>query len=118
MSVDPIVLLTIIGMAVVTYATRIAGFALLSRSVMSGRLASWLSYVPGAVLMALVAPAAVPTGVMAGVHGESGALTGGIPEAVGAAVTAAVALRFKNLLLAMVAGVGTVWLLRQVIRGI
>ena len=117
MSVDPMVLLTIIGMAVVTYATRIAGFALLSRSAMSGRLTSWLSYVPGAVLIAIVAPAAFPTGVEVGVRGESGALTGGLPEVVGAAVTAAVALRFKNLLLAMVAGIGTVWLLRQLTGG-
>src|SRR5687767_11765975 len=103
MSVDPLVLATIISMAVVTYATRVAGFALVSRAALSGRLAAWLSYVPGAVLMAIVAPVVLPTGVTEGVHGVSEALTGGVPESVGALVTAAVAARFKNLLLAMVA---------------
>jgi uncharacterized membrane protein len=115
MSVDPLVLATIVSMAVVTYATRVAGFALLSRTGHAGRLAAWLAYVPGAVLIAIVAPAALPTGVRAGVLGESGALVGGLPEAVGAVVTAAVAVRFKNLLLAMVAGVATVWLLRRLL---
>ena len=117
MSVDPVVLATIIGMAVVTYATRLAGFALVSRAALSGRLASWLSYVPGAVLMAIVAPAVLPTGASGEARGVSGALTGGVPEAVGAVVTAAVAVRFKNLLLAMVAGVATVWLLRRLLGG-
>ncbi|HET9494245.1 MAG TPA: AzlD domain-containing protein [Chloroflexia bacterium] len=115
MRVDPIVLATIISMAVVTYATRVAGFALLSRAGLSGRLTAWLAYIPSAVLMAIVAPAALPTGLAAGAGGESGALVGGLPEAVGAAITAAVAVRFKNLLLAMAAGVAIVWLLRRLL---
>jgi uncharacterized membrane protein len=115
MTVDPIILVTIVGMAIVTYATRIAGFALLSRAGLSGRLVAWLGYVPGAVLMSIVAPSAWPTGLTEGIRGESGAPYGSMPEAVGAVVTALVAVRFKNLLLAMVAGVVTVWLLRRVV---
>ena len=117
MTVDPVVLATIISMAVVTYATRVAGFALMSRAALSGRLGAWLSYVPGAVLVAIVAPAAFPAGLTGAPRGESGALAGGLPEAVAAIVTAFVAARFKNLLLAMVAGIGTVWLLRRLLVG-
>lgn len=115
MSVDPVVLLTIVGMAVVTYATRIGGFLLLSRASLSGRLGPWLHYVPGAVLIAIVAPSIVPArlfGVASG--GESGALTAGPAEALAALVTAVVAARFKNLLVAMLVGVATVWVLRRV----
>ena len=117
MSVDLMVLVTIIGMAVVTYATRVVGFALVSKSALSQRLTDLLSYIPGAVLMAIVAPGILPVGLVGAERGESAALNGGLPEAAGATVTAAVAMRFKNLLLAMVAGVATVWLLRQLLGG-
>lgn len=114
MTIDPIVLLTIFLMAVVTYATRIGGFLLLSRAALQGRVGAWLHYVPGAVLIAIVAPSIIPLKLIGIQGGESGALTAGPAEAIAAVATAVVAARFKNLLLAMLAGVATVWLLRKV----
>ncbi len=114
MTVDPLVLLTILGMAAVTYATRIGGFLLLSRASLQGKLSSWLRYVPAAVLIAIVAPTIVPAGLLgAQAGGESGTLTAGPAEALAALITAAVAARLKNLLLAMLVGVVSVWLLRR-----
>ncbi|MGA7730083.1 MAG: AzlD domain-containing protein [Chloroflexia bacterium] len=113
MTVDPVVLLTILGMAAITYATRVGGFLLLSRASLQGKLGAWLHYVPGAVLIAIVAPSVLPARLFGLQGGESGALTAGPAEAIAALVTAAIAARFKNLLLAMLAGVATVWLLRR-----
>ena len=114
MTIDPVVILTIIAMALVTYATRIGGFLLLSKSMLEGRLGIWLHYVPGAVLIAIVAPSVLPLNLVGIEGGESGALTAGPAEAIAAVVTAAIAVRFKNLLVAMLVGVATVWLLRKV----
>lgn len=112
MSVDPIVLMTILGMAVVTYATRVGGFLLLSRADTSGKLGAWLRAVPGAVLVAIVAPSVLPASLIGIEGGVSGALTAGPAEAVAALATVAVAAKTKNLLLAMLVGVAAVWALR------
>lgn len=114
MTIDPLVLATILAMALVTYATRVGGFLLLSRSMLEGRLGAWLHYVPGAVLIALVVPTVVPLKLLGVAGGESGALTAGPAEALAAIITAAVAARFKNLLVAMLVGVASVWVLRKV----
>jgi len=90
MIVEPRVLLTILGMALVTYATRASGLWLMGRVTLSRRVEAWLRYVPGTVLVALVAP---------------GVLDSGLPGVVAALVAAAVAVRSGNALLAMVAGV-------------
>jgi uncharacterized membrane protein len=113
MTIDPVVLLTILGMAAATYATRLGGFLLLNRSMLTGKLGALLHYVPGAVLIAIVAQAVVPVWWLGVEGGASGALTAGPAEAVAGVVTVVVAARFKNLLLAMLAGVITVWLLRR-----
>jgi uncharacterized membrane protein len=97
-SVDPVVLLTILGMAVVTYATRAGGPLLLSRVKLSPRVEAGLNHVPGAVLMSIVAPQV---------------LNAGLAEAVAAALTVLTALVTRSLLLAMVVGVVAVWALRQ-----
>ncbi|MEO8285722.1 MAG: AzlD domain-containing protein [Chloroflexota bacterium] len=115
MTVDPLVLVTIILMAVVTYATRLGGFLLLSRLNMTGKMAAWLHYVPGAVLISIIAPTAVPNALLAGSRGESGALTAGPAEALSAIVAIAVAARTKNLLLTMAAGVVAVWVFRRLL---
>jgi uncharacterized membrane protein len=115
MTVDPVVLLTILGMAAVTYATRIGGFLLLSRASLHGKLGAWLHYVPGAVLIAIVVPSVLPAAPLDIGTGESGALTAGPPEALAALVTAIIAARYRNLLVAMLAGVATVWVLRRLI---
>lgn len=62
MSLDATTLAAILAMAAVTYATRIAGFALVRRLALTGRARMALEAVPGAVLVALVAPAILTRG--------------------------------------------------------
>ncbi len=103
MIVEPHVLLTILGMALVTYATRAGGLWLMGRVTLSTRVEAWLRYVPGTVLVALVAP---------------GVLDSGLPGIVAALVTAAVAVRSGNALLAMIAGVLAVLAVRLLLAGV
>jgi uncharacterized membrane protein len=97
MKLDPTVLLTILGMAAVTYTTRASGLLLMRRVTLSGRLEAWLSAIPGGVLVSIVAPTILATG---------------LPEFLAAIVTVLVAIRTGNLLFAMLAGVVAVWGLR------
>jgi uncharacterized membrane protein len=89
--------LTIVLMGVVIYATRAGGLWLASRVEISGRLEAWLSHLPGAILVALVAPAV---------------LTAGPAEALAALAVVLVAARTGSLLGAMAAGVLVVLALR------
>lgn len=99
MSAHPSALLAIALMAVVTYATRAGGYWIMGRVTLSPRVAAMLVSLPGAVLTALVVPA---------VLGE------GIAGLAALAVTAVVMRWRGNLLLAMVAGIVTIQLMRQV----
>ena len=63
MSLDPTTLAAILAMAAVTYATRAGGFALVRRLELTGRAKLALEAVPGAVLVALVAPAVLTSGL-------------------------------------------------------
>lgn len=90
-------LTTILGMALVTYATRAGGLWLMGRVRPTPRIEAWLRHLPGAILAALIAPAA---------------LTSGPAEALASLVTVGVAARTGSMLGAMVAGVGTVCGLR------
>ncbi|PSP82870.1 ABC transporter permease [Halobacteriales archaeon QS_1_68_17] len=85
-------------MAVVTYLTRVGGFWLVDQVDLSDAARAWLGYVPGAVLMSLVAPH-----VVGGGHAEFGA----------AAATLLVAWRTGSVLYAMVAGILAVSVLRR-----
>jgi branched-subunit amino acid transport protein len=91
-------LVTILGMAAVTYAIRAGGLLLADRLPRTGFVAAWMRHLPGAVLAALVAPA------VAG---------GGIAEAIGAAATLGIYLVSRNLLAAMIGGVLSVFLMRM-----
>lgn len=84
---------TILGMALVTYATRAGGLWLMGRVPPSPRLDAWLRRLPGAILAAIVAPAA---------------LAGGPVTALATLATMLVMARTGNLLLAMAVGVGLV----------
>jgi uncharacterized membrane protein len=98
-SVDPTVLLIILLMGLVTYLCRIGGYWMMGRFTISPRIEAGLQYLPGAVLISLVGPAMAEEGV----------------PGVLAIVATAVAMRLSsNLLVAMVAGVATVWLARQI----
>lgn len=62
MQLDPLAFAAIAAMAASTYFTRIIGYWLVRRTTVSGRLASALEAVPGAILTAIIAPMAFATG--------------------------------------------------------
>ena len=98
MATDGRAWLAILGMAIVTYATRAGGFWLMARVPASPRLEAWLRHVPGAVLAAIGAPAALAAG----------------PAGIAAAVVAMLVMRRTGSLpAAMAVGVGVVLLLRS-----
>jgi len=95
----PTALVAILLMALVTYACRAGGYWMMGRVTISPRVEAGLQYLPGAVLISLVAPAMAEEGI----------------PGVLAVIATAIAMRAsRNLLVALVAGVGTVWLARQV----
>jgi uncharacterized membrane protein len=100
MTIHPTALLTILLMAIVTYACRAGGYWLMGRVAMSPRIEIGLTYLPGAVLISLVAPAMAEEG---------------IPGVCAVAATALAMRKTNNLLIAMVAGIGTVWLVRHLV---
>lgn len=98
MSIESLV--TILGMAAVTFAIRAGGLLLANRLPQTGFVAAWLRHLPGAVLASLVAPAVI---------------AGGPAEMTAAAATALAYLLTRNLFAAMAAGVGTVFLVRMLL---
>lgn len=62
MSVEPRVLLAILVMAAITYATRIAGLAFGRRLALGPRGKAVFEAIPPAVLVAVIAPSALATG--------------------------------------------------------
>jgi len=62
MTLDPQTLLAILGMAIATYATRLAGLALAGRLDLSPRAQAAFDAIPPAVLVAVIAPSALATG--------------------------------------------------------
>jgi uncharacterized membrane protein len=94
---DNFLYFAIFGMAVTTYATRLAGYWLLRGRSISGRVKAALEAVPPAILTAVIAPTVFlqgPVGIIAGV------------------VTIVTALLRAPLLVTIAVGVGTVALLR------
>jgi len=92
--------LAIAGMAVATYLTRAAGLILSSRLDLGPRGQAFLSALPGSILTAIVAPAV---------------LASGPAEALASLLTVGVAAKWKNLPLAMFAGVAAVYALRHLL---
>ncbi len=99
MSVDVNTLLAIVGMALATYLTRIAGLWLLQLANVGGRARSAMDALPPAVLMAVIAPTVLATG---------------LAETIAAAITIVAAFRLP-LLVAVATGVASVVVLRQLI---
>jgi uncharacterized membrane protein len=99
MSVDPLTLAAILAMAVVTYATRVAGLFVAERLVLTGRAKAAFDAIPPAVLVAVIAPTA---------------LTTGWAETIAAAITALAATRLP-LLGSIAVGVAAVVLLRMLL---
>jgi uncharacterized membrane protein len=96
----PEAVVTILGMALVTFAIRAAGYLVANRLPTTGFVATWLRHIPGAVLASLVAPAVA---------------SGGPAEWLAAAMTTLAYLMTRNLFAAMAAGVGAVFLARQLL---
>jgi branched-subunit amino acid transport protein len=93
-------LLIFAGMALVTYFTRYAMIAALSRE-MPPLLRRWLAYVPPAILAAVIAPAALmPRGSW-----EIG------PHMWAMVVGGLVVWRTRNILLTILSGMVTFWIL-------
>jgi uncharacterized membrane protein len=90
-------LLTVLAMALITYATRAGGLWLMARLTPSPRVEAALEALPGALLVALVAPTV---------------LARGPAEALAALAAGLVMARTGNVVLAMGAGVGLVVVLR------
>ncbi len=97
--------LTILGMALATYATRVTTMLAL-RGDVALWLRRWLGYVPVAVFTALILPP-----LLLQTQGGAKALAFG-PALPAGAVGALVAWRTGNVLLTIVAGMATFWLLR------
>ncbi len=62
MRLDPGTLLAILGMAVATYLTRIAGLFVAGKLRLDGRAKAAFDALPPAVLVAVIAPSALATG--------------------------------------------------------
>jgi uncharacterized membrane protein len=99
-TLSPEALVAILLMGIVTYALRAGGYWLMGRVTISPRMEGALAYLPGAVITALVVPSA---------------LEAGFPGIVGVGAIAIVMWKKPNLLLALVAGMGTVVLVRGIL---
>ena len=62
MILDPATVGTIVGMAIVTYLTRVGGLALAGRLALGPRAQAALDAIPPAVLIAVIAPSMLATG--------------------------------------------------------
>ena len=100
MTLQPEALVAILLMGIVTYSLRAGGYWLMGRITISPRMESALAYLPGAVITALVVPSA---------------LEAGFPGIVGVVAIALVMWKRPNLLLALVAGMGVVVLVRGIL---
>jgi uncharacterized membrane protein len=105
MSVDPTVFLTIAGMAIVTYLTRIAGYLLLAGRRFGPRMSAAFEALPPAVLTAVIAPSVL---LDPGGHGLRAVLS---PEIIAAAITVIAAYRLPFLVV-IALGTGAVVALR------
>jgi len=99
--------LTILGMALATYATRVTTMLVL-RGEIAPWLQRWLGYVPIAVFTALILPPLILQ-----TRGDARLLTFG-PALPAGAVGILVAWRTGNVLLTILAGLVTFWLLRWI----
>jgi branched-subunit amino acid transport protein len=88
------VLLAILGMALVTYACRAGGYAVLRAVRPPPFVEAMLRHLPGALFMAYVTPPLV---------------AGALPAWLGALVVVGVQLATRNLGIAICAGVAAVW---------
>ena len=95
----------IIGMGVITYALRLSMIVLLGRVEIPPVVLRGLRFVPAAVLSALIAPALVrPEG--------SVWISAANPYLLAGALAVVVAWRSKSMVLTILLGMATLWLIR------
>ncbi len=95
---DTMVLLTIVCAALVTYGLRIGGLLLAERLPSSGRFKVFMDALPGTLLLSLIAPGVVASGIWGG---------------VAALCTAGCTYKTGNVFLAMAIGMVVVAVSRQ-----
>ena len=99
------ILLIIIGMALVTFATRFSCVALLKQTGMPEWLERWLKHIPTAILTALIVPALVlPKGQIDISFGNHYLIAG--------VIAALVAYKSRNITVTLALGMGTMLSLR------
>ncbi len=99
---------TILIMGMVTYAIRLSMFVLYGRLQLPEWLMRALNYVPAAVLTAIIAPELFLPGGTLDLSLSNLRLIAGL-------VAILVAWRTRNVLLTVVAGMGTLWLLQALV---
>ncbi len=92
--------LAIVGMALATYATRVSGLFLMRHVNVKGRTKAAFDALPPAILMAVIAPTILATGVA---------------ETIAAAITAASAFLRLPMIVTVLIGMASVVLLRMII---
>lgn len=100
-------LLIVLGMMAVTFGVRYPVMALAGRVTFPPAVVRALKYVPPTVLIAIVIPDVLFPGGKLRVDVTS-------PYLLGAAITAVIAWKTKNLLLTIVVSMAAFWLLRAV----
>lgn len=95
MRLDPLVLLAIVGMSLATYATRAGGYLVFRAIRPSQGVRALLSYIPGTLFMAYVAPAMAQ---------------GRLPEWLGAAAAVGIMIATRQMSAAILGGTATAWL--------
>ena len=89
----------ILAMAAVTFGLRAVGYLVGARLPQRGRVAAAMNALPGSILIGIVVPQALMTGVA---------------ESLAALIAGATAVLTRNVVAAMIAGAASVWLLRGV----
>lgn len=108
MTVRPAILLLFLGMALVTYLPRMAPLVILSRLALPHWLLRWLSFVPVAVLSALLAKELLVNGTQIDVSLRHPHLWAAIPAFIVAAKT-------RSLMGTVLVGIASMALVRLVL---
>ncbi|HYF95904.1 MAG TPA: AzlD domain-containing protein [Symbiobacteriaceae bacterium] len=108
MTVRPAIVALFLGMALVTYLPRMAPLVVLSRLKLPPLLLRWLSFVPVAVLSALLAKELL-------VNGDHFEVSWSHPHLIAAVPAFVVAARTRSLMGTVLAGIATMALLRLIV---
>lgn len=99
------IIITLVGMGIVTYLTRALFIVAMKGDRLPPFVIRWLSFVPVAVLTAVICP-------MIAAPQKHLDLTYGNPYLLAGIVAAAIALATKNLIITVIGGMGDILLLK------